>query len=65
MGSLWVYSGDFVLLSDCFGIIVASLWVYLCRLKKTLIFQIDFNDFIKNVVALGSIGGHFGTTFGI
>ena len=28
LASLWVYSGDFGLLSDCFGIIVASLWVY-------------------------------------
>ena len=28
LGSLWVYSGDFVLLSDCFGIIVTSVWVY-------------------------------------
>ena len=28
LGSLWVYSGDFGLLSDCFGIIVESLWVY-------------------------------------
>ena len=27
LASLWVYSGDFGLLSDCFGIIVELLWV--------------------------------------
>ena len=65
LGSLWVYSGDFVLLSDCFGIIVASLWVYLGRLKKSFIFPIDLNDFMENWVALGSLWGRFGATFGI
>ena len=28
LGSLCVYSGAFVLVSHCFGIIVESLWVY-------------------------------------
>ena len=27
-GSLWVYSGDFGLLSVCFEIIVESIWAY-------------------------------------
>ena len=30
--------------------------------QKTFIFQIDFNDFIKLWVSLGSLWGHFGGT---
>ena len=65
MASLWVSSGDFGLLSDCFGTIVESLGCIKADFFQTLIFPIDFNDFIKNGVGLGSLWGHFGTTFGI
>ena len=42
-----VCSGDFGPLSDHVGIIVESLWVFRDEFQKTLIFAIDFNDFIK------------------
>ena len=76
MASLWVSSGDFGLLSDCFGIIAESLGCIKAVFKKTFIFPIDFNDFINSSdhfglalglfgVTLGSCGGHFGVIFGI
>ena len=58
--SLWVYSGDFGLLSDCFGIIVESLGYIKADFKKTFIFTIDLNDFIKKWL----LWGRFGVTLG-
>ena len=47
MGPLWVYGGDFSLLWEHYGTIVASLWVYEGPSSKNIHFPSDFNDFIN------------------
>ena len=39
---LWAYSDDFASLSDYFGIIVESLWVYAGRFSENLYFSNRF-----------------------
>ena len=45
-GAFWAHGGDFSSLWHHYGTIVESLWVKEVRFQKTLIFPIDFNDFI-------------------
>ena len=70
-GHFGVTLGVFGIILGDFGVSLNSLWVHegyfaniLARFQKTLIFPIDFNDFMELRCQLGVTFGHLGVTLG-